>query len=158
MIPGCMGLLARAVDAANRNHGFRLHAFVFMPEHVHLLVAPLRPQSDVARLLYAIKRPSSFRIKQLLAGADPHRVAELTVTERPGKVAFRFWLEGPGYDRNLTTPEVIRASVEYIHNNPVRRGLCREPGEWVWSSWSAYVGGQAPAGADLPAVEPLVVW
>lgn len=29
------GMLAEAIDRAIANHQFRLHAFVFMPEHIH---------------------------------------------------------------------------------------------------------------------------
>ena len=37
-----------------------------MPEHVHLLVLPTSEESQVSGLLKAIKRPYSYRIKQLL--------------------------------------------------------------------------------------------
>ena len=43
--------------------------------------------------------------------------------EQPnGKVAYRFWQRGGGYDRNFNEPESIYAEIEYLHNNPVRRG------------------------------------
>ena len=45
---------------------------------------------------------------------------QLTVQERPGKFCFRFWQEGPGYDRNLNTPASIELALDYIHRNPVR--------------------------------------
>jgi putative transposase len=47
-------------------HGYHLAAFVFMPEHVHLLVVPGPSAAGIDRLLKAIKRPYSFRIKRLL--------------------------------------------------------------------------------------------
>jgi hypothetical protein len=30
--------------------------------------------------------------------------------------------------------------IEYIHNNPVRRGLCVNPTDWIWSSARFYAG------------------
>ena len=48
----------------------------------------------------------------------------LTIRERPGKQAFRFWQEGSGYDRNLSSPKLIESVIDYIHFNPVRRELC----------------------------------
>ncbi len=99
--PKWLAMLAKSVDAATYRHGFDLAGFVFMPDHVHLLVAPRIKGIAVARLLYAIKRPLSYRIKMdLIARNDPLLIA-LTVKERPGKSSFRFWQEGPGYDRNL---------------------------------------------------------
>jgi hypothetical protein len=35
-----------------------------MPEHVHLLVQPRSAEGRISDLLFAIKRPVSFRIKQ----------------------------------------------------------------------------------------------
>ncbi|HEX2475460.1 MAG TPA: hypothetical protein VHK01_11970 [Lacipirellulaceae bacterium] len=52
------------------------------------------------------------------------------------QTCFRFWQEGPGYDRNVTTPAVIEAAIEYIHMNPVRRGLVKRAVDWKWSSAS----------------------
>ncbi len=63
----------------------------------------------------------------------------LTVRERPGKECFRFWQEGPGFDRNLFSPDAIASSLEYIHNNPVSRGLCRRAVDWKWSSARYYL-------------------
>lgn len=113
-------------------------AFVLMPEHLHLLLVPTVSNgtpTPVASILSAIKRPSSFRIKQLLVTSQPMLCDDLTVRERPGKTAFRFWQEGGGYDRNFTSGDSVRASIEYIHMNPVRRGLCMRPSDWPWSSW-----------------------
>jgi putative transposase len=49
---------------------------------------------------------------------------KLIVRERPGKMSFRFWQEGPGYDRNIASPDHLNDCINYIHGNPVRRGLC----------------------------------
>ncbi len=48
-------------SGANQTHQFELSAFVYMPEHLHLLVFPLTMQPDIGRYLAAIKQPvSSF--------------------------------------------------------------------------------------------------
>jgi len=56
------------------------------------------------------------------------------VKERPGKYCFRFWQEGPGYDRNILSANAITASIDYIHLNPVKRGLCTRAVDFKWSS------------------------
>lgn len=131
-------LFSRAIDRANELHRFRLIAFVYMPEHAHLLVYPESPAGEIERLLYAIKKPFSGRIKRLLAESASPLLRQLTVQERPGKLAFRFWQEGPGHDRNLLSVENCVKAAEYIHNNPVRRKLCASPDGWRWSSWKFY--------------------
>jgi putative transposase len=88
-------LLSQSLDRALTQQEFRLLAFVYMPEHVHLLVFPATPTARIERLLFAIKRPFSFRVKQHLEQTDIALLQQLTVQERPGKIVFRFWQEGP---------------------------------------------------------------
>lgn len=131
--------LAECIDSACREKEVQLAAFVFMPEHVHLLVVPNGNEPVIDRLLARIKQPFSKWVKQQLLDGKSPLLKRLTVQERPGKTCFRFWQEGPGYDRNLTTPKVIEAAVEYIHMNPVRRGLVERAVDWKWSSASWYL-------------------
>ena len=131
--------LARCIDEAGQEFDFRLAAFVFMPEHVHLLVVPMIPGPEIDLYLARMKQPFSKWVKQQLVDAKSLLVNRLTVQERPGKTCFRFWQEGPGYDRNLTTPAAIEAAIEYIHMNPVRRGLVKRAVDWNWSSARWYL-------------------
>ena len=52
----------------------------------------------------------------------------------------RFWQPGGGYDRNITSTEALRAVIDYIHANPVRRGLVARAEDWEWSSARWYAG------------------
>jgi putative transposase len=148
-------LLAASVDRAIDGHRFRLVAFVFMPEHVHLLVYPTVAEADISGLLSAIKRPFAVRIKKLLQEANSPLLNTLTVRERPEKTAFRFWQEGPGYDRNLTSPQTTLASLDYIHMNPVMRGLVAKAVDWKWSSAGHYLLHGQRVAPDLPTIHGL---
>jgi putative transposase len=127
-------ILSIQLENACEAEGFGLVAFVFMPEHVHLLVQPLHLKSKIARLLARTKQPTSKLIKQLLLENNSQLLDSLTVRERPGKYCFRFWQAGAGFDRNLFSPQAIEASINYIHSNPVKRGLCQKDTDWKWSS------------------------
>ena len=144
--------LGESIERATGRHEFALVAFVFMPEHVHLLVYPRSDDARISRLLYAIKRPFSFRVKQCLERTGHPLLSELSIRERPGRRVFRFWQEGGGYDRNLLSPNTVRQAVDYLHSNPVRRRLCTDAGEWKWSSWRQYHWPDAPRDPDLPEV------
>ncbi|MBY0588370.1 hypothetical protein K2X85_14440 [bacterium] len=111
-----------------------LVAFVFMPEHVHLLIRPLDDLPNLGRYLAMVKRATSGSLRERLTRDDSQLLESLLIQERPGKVCFRFWQEGAGYDRNLSTADAIQASIEYIHGNPVKRGLCQRMIDWKWSS------------------------
>jgi putative transposase len=142
--------LSRAIDQANREAAVELVAFVFMPEHIHLLVYPTLFQPSLSFYLARIKQPFSKEIKEVLTGNQSRLLERLTAQERPGKWCFRFWQEGPGFDRNLFSPDAITASIDYIHNNPVRRGLCKRAIDWKWSSARFYLAN--PPGRQDPAL------
>ena len=50
---------------------------------------------------------------------------------------FRVW-QRKGYDMNIWTAKKVQEKLNYMHNNPVKRGLVKEPGDWPWSSWRFY--------------------
>src|SRR5687768_9473839 len=93
---------------------------VYMPEHVHLLLWPQTNEPRIDLVLKRLKRPVSILARDNLRATNARLLQRLTVRERPGKFAFRFWQEGPGYDRNLQTCEAVLASIDYIHLNPVK--------------------------------------
>jgi len=137
-------LLAEALSRALTNHRFELFAFVFMPEHVHLLVQPHAESGSIAALLGAIKRPMSVRARRMLeVSADP--LVRALMNGKPS--TFRFWQQGPGYDSNLRSWEAVGDVIDYIHMNPVRRGLVERPEQYDWSScrqWSSSGDGALP--------------
>jgi putative transposase len=126
--------LARCIESAGKETSFDLVGFVFMPEHVHLVVYPTMPNPRISYYLARIKQQCSKQIKDVLAEHHSQLLSKMTIQERPGKMCFRFWQAGPGYDRNLYSSEAISSSLEYIHGNPVKRGLCRCAMDWKWSS------------------------
>ena len=148
-------MFCRAIDRGMELRSFRLVAFVLMPEHVHLLVYPTSLSVKIDELLSAIKRPHSGRIKLILQKTHSPLLARLTVQERPGKMVFRYWQEGPGFDRNLFSEKAVLAAIDYIHNNPVRRGLVQRATDWKWSSARWYVSDRVDLDPDLPTIHGL---
>lgn len=71
--------LAQSIDIAGQKHRFELLAFVFMPEHVHLLVNPLEPKPSIDKYLASIKQPLSSRVKKSLRAVDDPLLATLTI-------------------------------------------------------------------------------
>jgi len=64
------------------------------------------------------------------------------------------WQPGGGYDRNLWKVRTVFKEFEYMHANPVRRGLCLTPEEWKYSS-AAYWAGLGNAPLELDDTIPL---
>jgi hypothetical protein len=47
------------------------------------------------------------------------------------------------YDLNVWSDKKRLEKLTYMHNNPVKRGLAKGPGDWPWSSWRFYFRGDA---------------
>jgi putative transposase len=97
-----------------RDRRFQLHAFVVMPEHVHLLLTP----ANNVTLEHAI---------QLIKGAYSHELGSIIGRKR------EIWERG-------FTDHRIRNEIDfvhhrnYIHRNPVERRIVYEPHEYRYSS------------------------
>src|SRR5262249_14395902 len=125
-------LLARA----RVRHGMRLYAWVFMPEHVHLVLrAAGSPWSTIAQYL---KTGLSKRVIGRWKKLGPSASGILrAIKDEDG---HRFWLPGGGFDRKLRSTQAIAKEIRYVHRNPVERGLVSAPEEWKWSSVRWWMG------------------
>jgi putative transposase len=143
-------LLAESLDAARLRLRFGLWAYIFMPDHVHLLLMPYNNTYSMAAILKHIKGPFAKRLADDWRASHRDRLRPLKA-EGPSGPIIRVWQRGGGFDRNLYSHERILRAVEYIESNPVRKGLVSDPLDWVWSS------AQVRAGvADVPIrIDPI---
>jgi putative transposase len=111
-----------ALAAATTKVGFQLWAYVIMPEHVNVLVYPGDVPERMSAFLRALKEPVARKAIAYLKKNATEWLPRLTVREGE-RLRRRFWQPGGGYDRNVTSTEALRAMIDYIHANPVRRGL-----------------------------------
>jgi len=145
----CAQLFVESLARAREELGFKLLAYVVMPEHVHLLLQP-KPGCRVAQILRAIKQPASNRILRYLKETRPTYSQRFLMISADGKESHRFWQAGGGHDRNVVSDAVLRYSLDYIHCNPIRRGLCTFIHQWEFSSALAYCDeeGEPPISVD----------
>ena len=110
----------------DRNKGrYAIHAYVVMPDHIHLLLTPAHDVS-LEKAVQFIKGGFSFRLKS----------------------KTRVWQESFAYERIKDAREYA-ARRDYIHANPVRQHLCATAEEFSYSS--AEGDGVDPAPAHLRA-------
>ena len=135
--------LAEAIEEARAELRFELWAYVFMPEHVHLVVHPKEHVYDIAEIRKVIKEPVGTQAIRWLVKEAPGWIPR--ITRRRGKKTERlFWQSGGGYDRNITEPKTLMQIIDYIHMNPVRRGLVERANQWKWSSAAWFLGAGTP--------------
>ena len=134
-------LLASSLDRARAKLEFDLWAYVFMPEHVHLLISPRPDEYSIPEILSYVKGPFAKSLLERWRIEHPTRLHRLQVKAISG-AKYRIWQRGGGYDRNLHKWDTVKRVLEYIEYNPVRRGLVSVPEEWRWSSAGARAGRQ----------------
>jgi putative transposase len=115
-------VLVAALGDLRERYGFLLVGYVVMPEHVHLLISetPARTPSSILMVL-------------------KHRVA--TDLKGARRNYPQFW-QRRFYDFNVHSAQKIREKLNYMHANPIKRKLVKMPGDWLWSSFSAYEKGE----------------
>lgn len=92
---------------------YALHAFVVMPNHVHLLVTATVPLPQLTKSLKGITAKRSN--------------AMLALTGKP------FWQE-ESYDHVARNQREFDQIHRYIEENPVRAGLVDQAADYRWSS------------------------
>ena len=146
------GWFVKALVLACQKWDYARWAYVIMPEHVHLLVYPRRELHDLAQFLQTLKQSVAQRA---IIHLQKNAISFLNKLE-VGKGHYQFWLQSAGYDHNLFEPTAIQEVIDYIHNNPVRRGLVACPEDWHWSSAKAWATGiDEPISIDRD-VPPIV--
>ena len=74
--------LVDAIVAAKVRHAFDLWAYVFMPEHVHILICSRKEAYSVAEILRAIKQPVSRRALMYLREYKPQGLRLLATGQK----------------------------------------------------------------------------
>jgi REP-associated tyrosine transposase len=95
-----------------RGQAYALHEFVVMPEHIHVL---LTPQTSLEKAVQFIKGGFSYRVTKDLQSN------------------MEVWQTG-FQDHRIRDASDYAAHVFYIHENPVKRGLCQKADDYVYSS------------------------
>ena len=123
-------VFAAQLKLVRQRLGINLYAWVVMPEHIHLLLTPPLPDVTITKVLHALKRPVATKVLHRWRQLDAPILRRLT--DGNGNEHFR--QRGGGYDRNITSLQELEEKLEYIHHNPVRRGLVDHATDWRWSS------------------------
>jgi len=127
-------LFARELGRVWQEYGFLLVGYVVMPNHVHLLISEPKkgtPSTVLQMLKQRVSR--KMRKKKNIVPRGQLRIPfPRFVGELPQFWQLRF------YDFNVYSHTKKNEKLDYMHANPVNRGLVKHPKDWPWSSWSSY--------------------
>ena len=99
---------------------FKVWAYCFMPDHLHLLLEGKTKDADLKKMIAMFKQISAYQYRQ-------------NVGQRFSAEKEPILWQPSFYDHVLRKNEDLFDVVRYILNNPVRKGLVRHYTEYMYS-------------------------
>ena len=110
--------MIEVLEASRGRLGFLLCGYVLMPDHWHALIWTGYPLT-ISQVVHDVKKVAARRLHQQRGTKGP-------------VWQHQFW------DRFVRHEREFAARLDYMHLNPVRKGLVSQPGEWRWSSYNNF--------------------
>lgn len=107
-------ILIEAFFHHQKQMNIQIGAFIVMPDHYHLLFRLLSSKA-LSEIIHSISSFTANQINRLIQASGPA------------------WQDGY-YEHTVRKNEALLRQAEYIENNPVRKELCKTPGDWHYSS------------------------
>jgi REP element-mobilizing transposase RayT len=137
--PQTAGIILDSWRFLQEEKKLRIYGFVILENHIHIVAQAdnlpflwSRFKSYTARLLidYLKKHRFEFILNQMrCSGTDSRSDRE-----------YHFWQQG-SHPQLIGGEDMLRQKLQYIHQNPVKRGYVDVPEHWRWSSARFYAGG-----------------
>lgn len=120
----------------------RIHAYVIMPNHIHLIVYDA--EFDNLRLQKTLTSFRKFTGSNLANYMDQNLANSISVVTRRKQLedrARQVWQPG-WHAEGLASEKFLFQKINYVHENPVRKGYVRYPEHWVNSSAGYWFSGE----------------
>jgi putative transposase len=112
-----------------------LYGYVLMPNHIHILWR----RQDLWLEKSIQQQFLKYTAQQIKFNLIENYPAELkNYKSTQGDREYHFWERRP-FNATMNSRKVIEQKLEYIHQNPVRKGLCDLPENYVYSSARYYL-------------------
>ncbi len=136
-------IIIDSFEYCRKEKGLRVHAYVIMLNHIHLLVSmDTKAANNLSDVFRDFKRFTSKEMTRLLQ--EESKLGALDIFEKAAieadrKNDFKVWQDG-FHPKGIYDEKFGLQKLEYIHKNPVRKGYVLKPEYWFYSSASFYCG------------------
>lgn len=134
----CCDIIVTSLEYCRRQKALRIYAWVILDNHFHaILAAP-----ELSAVLRDLKSFTAMKILQQLEAERREWLLNQLRYYRAGHKAneFQVWQEG-SHPQVIRGDEMMLQKLEYLHNNPVKRGWVALPEHWRYSSAHAWLPG-----------------
>jgi len=121
-----------------QQRGFQLFGYVILENHLHLVAS----SPDLAQEMKDFKSFTARRIVDLLETQNVSVFLDQLAWRKARhktESQHQLWQEG-SHPQQIQSEEMMLQKLEYIHQNPVKRGFVDEPEHWRYSSARNYAG------------------
>jgi len=142
--PVCAEMLLKNIDFYRTKLNYKILGYVIMPEHYHFLIYPAQ-DTTISKILMVVK---GFTAKSIVNFLKHENLAYLLNFKVPESKIKRFKdslyqiFQKDNYDFNIHSENKLLEKINYIHYNPVKRGLVSEPEKYIYSSARDYKDGK----------------
>jgi putative transposase len=142
----CCEIIVQSLVYCREHRDLRIYSWVVMDNHLHAIVSG----PELARVLQSFKRHTATAILEELDNDGRSWLKEQLAfrcrkSRRHAGSEYQVWQQGV-HPQSIYTDEVMAQKRNYIHLNPVRRGLVIAPEHCRYSSAHEW----------LPAAEPVL--
>jgi putative transposase len=137
----------KILDEVRTRYEFLLVGYVVMPEHIHLLIS--EPKIGTPSTVMQILKQRVSRALRKKKRSNPNQMH--LWLGAPSNETRSFW-QRRFYDFNVWSKQKRIEKLNYMHMNPVKRGLVTDPKLWPWSSYRFYQ--YREKGLCVPDLEP----
>jgi len=117
-------ILRKSLQYCQQYKGLKIYAWVFMLNHIHLLVSA----PELIAVVRDFKKFTSKELKQNILATEP---SVLKIFEESGKYAF--W-QPSNMPKPIESEAMFYQKQQYIENNPVAKQYVKQPADWIYSS------------------------
>ncbi|MCX6736309.1 MAG: transposase [Candidatus Parcubacteria bacterium] len=118
-------IISESLHYCQKNKNLKLYGFVFMINHIHLIVE----SPNVSGFVRDFKRHTSREIHKNIVVAEPN--IEKLFIETDG--TYSIW-QDTNMPIILESEKVFQQKMNYILENPVRKNYVSDASFWYWSS------------------------
>ncbi len=130
-------IVINALKFYQHNKGLKIFSFVLMDNHFHLIAI----NENLSRIISDLKKFTAKEIIKNLKEDNKEWILhqfEFQKKSHKKESTFQVWQEG-FHPIQILSEEIFNQKVDYIHYNPVRRGLIENPEDWKYSSAGFYL-------------------
>jgi putative transposase len=121
-----------------QNDNLKLYAYVILENHIHMVVR----SNDIGKSMESFKKYTANELLKLLQKENVKTILDqLRFYKKAHRVdkIYQIWEEGY-HPKLMQTDAMMINKINYIHQNPVKRGYVDEATHWRYSSARDYEG------------------